>query len=173
MWMLLMLLTPVCLAGISILVYATDGPNEPTVEPIVTPAGYYGVTDADFGYAVPNAYQQNTTWTDQNGDFMYGGAGAFVAETELIAKTSPTATSPPPPSLAVFGQAAPVPYTLHGGHRVSVRGTAFAYEATMTRPGGYHAVVIDTWEASSSTQMWLVIRAPADVTHNVITSLQG
>jgi hypothetical protein len=173
MWMLLLLLTPVCLAGISLLAFDTGGPPEPTVEPITTPAGWYAVTDADFGYAVPDAYQQNTTWTDQNGDFFYGRAGAFVAETLLVTKKSPTAASPPPASFRSFGQPTLAPYVLHGGHAVKVKGTNYGYEETLTRPGGYQAEVLDTWEASSSTQMWLLIRAPASVTRTVLASLQG
>jgi hypothetical protein len=172
-WMLLLLLTPVCLAGISLLAFATSGPPEPTVHARAVPSGYYAVTDADFGYAVPNAYQQNTSWTDQNGDFLYGDPKAFVAETLLVADTPPTAGSRPPASLASFGQPTPLPYSLGDGHPIAVPGTSYAYEETMTRPGGYQAVIVDTWERSSSTQMWLMLHSPAPVTRTVIASLQG
>jgi hypothetical protein len=171
--MLLLLLTPVCLAGISLLTFATDGPSEPTVHPRAVPSGYYAVTDADFGYSLPNAYQQNTSWTDQNGDFLYGNAKAFVAETLLVVNQRPTAQSRPPSSLESFGEPAPVPYTLRAGHSIDVPGTSYAFEATMTRPGGYQAVIIDAWESSSSTQMWLMLHSPATVTRTVIASLQG
>jgi hypothetical protein len=172
-WMVLLLLTPVCLATISLLAFSTSGPPEPSVAPRLTPAGWYGVTDADFGYAVPNAYQQNTTWTDQNGDFFYGTAQAFVAETLLVTKVSPTAASPAPDSLRSFGESTLAPYTLHGGHTVSIPGTNYAFEEKMTRPDGYQAEVLDTWESDSSTQMWLLIRSSPAVTRTVLASLQG
>lgn len=173
LWMVLLLLTPVVLAAISLLAFDTGGPPEPSVKPLVTPAGWYGVTDADFGYSVPDAYQQNTTWTDQNGDFFYGTAPAFVAETLLVTKTAPTAASRPPASFESFGQNEVAPYALHGGHAITVPGTQFGYEELLTRPGGYRAVVVDTWEAATSTQMWLLLRTPASVAATVIASLQG
>jgi hypothetical protein len=173
LWMVLLLLTPVCLATISLLAFSTGGPPEPSVAPRLTPPGWYGVTDADFGYAVPDAYQQNTTWTDQNGDFFYGTAQAFVAETLLVTKTSPRAASRPPTSFRSFGQTTLAPYAVHGGHTVSIPGTTFAFEETLTRPGGYHAEVLDTWERDSSTQMWMVIRSSPAVTRTVLASLQG
>jgi hypothetical protein len=172
-WMVLLLLTPVVLATISLLAFSTSGPPEPSVTPRLTPPGWYAVTDADFGYAVPNADQQNTTWTDQNGDFFYGTAQNFVAETLLVTKTSPNAASPTPASFRSFGLSTLAPYALHGGHTVSIPGTNYAFEETLTRPGGYHADVLDTWESDSSTQMWLLIRAAPAVTRTVLASLRG
>jgi hypothetical protein len=171
--MLLLRITPVCLAGISLLTFATGGPSEPTVNARIVPARYTAITDADFGYAVPDSYTQNTAWTDQNGDFFYGVPRAFVAETLLVTKIRPTAGTRPPPPFKDFGQPDPVPFAVHGGHAVSIPGTNFAWEETITRPGGYHALALDTWERTSQTQMWLLVRAPTAVTHTVLASLQG
>jgi hypothetical protein len=173
-WMTLLLLTPVILAGLAVLAFATDGGGGPSVKPRSVPAGYDAITDSYFGYVVPKSYQQNTTWTDQNADFFYGEAPAFVAETLLITKMSPTPSSHPPASFGSFGQLkSPVPYTVSDGHAVRIPGTAFAYEESITRPGGYHALALDAWERDSSTQVWLLIRAPARVTSTVVASLQG
>jgi hypothetical protein len=172
-WMVLLMLTPVCLAVVSLLTFATGGPNEPAVTPRVTPPGYYGITDAYFGYAIPKAYRQNTTWTDQHADFFYGRAPAFVAETLLETKKAPTATSRPPLSFQSFGEQSLMAYSLSGTHPVRVPGTTEAFEGTITRPGGYHAVAVDAWEQSTSTQIWLLVRAPAAVTAAVVDSLRG
>jgi hypothetical protein len=174
LWMSLLLLTPVCLFGIAILVLESKGPAEPTVKPLSTPPGYQAITDAYYGYAVPASYSQNTTWTDQNGDFFYGtGKGGWVAETMLVTKHSPGPATAPPVSFRSFGENKPTPYTVSGGHAVRVADTAFAYEVDITRPGGWHAVAVDTWLSDSTTQMWLLVKASPPVTQTVISSLRG
>ncbi len=172
-WMLLLLLTPVVLAGISLLTFTTGGPSEPTVQPVVVPAGYSAITDADFGYSVPKTYTQNLAWTDQNGDFFYGEPHAFVAETLLVSKVPPGPRTRPPASFESFGQPDPVPYSVGDGRTVRVPGTAYGYEEYVTRPGGYRALALEAWERSSSTELWLLVRAPATVTRTVIASLRG
>jgi hypothetical protein len=172
-WMLLLLLTPLCLFGISILAFGTSGPPEPVVHPRSMPPGYQAVTDSYFGYAVPNSYTQNTTWTDQNGDFLYGRQNAFVAETEAILTHTPTAASPPPSSFKSFGERTLVPYRVGPAHRVTVPGTHIAFEEQITRPGGWVATAIDAWQQGTTTQVWLLIRAPGSVTHQVVASFQG
>jgi hypothetical protein len=172
-WLLLLLLTPICLFGISILAFGTSGPPEPVVHPRVTPHGWQAVTDAYFGYAVPAGYKQNTTWTSQNGQFFYGTPKAYVAETEAILKTSPAADTAPPSAFQSFGEPKLVTYTAGPAHRVSVPGVRIAFERTITRPGGWTATAVDVWEKISSTQAWLLIHAPASVTRQVIASFQG
>jgi hypothetical protein len=172
-WMLLLLLTPLCLFGISVLAFGTSGPPEPVVHPYSTPAGYVAVTDSYFGYAVPKSYTQNTTWTDQNGDFLYGRQSAFVAETEAILTHSPTAASTPPPSFKSFGERTLVAYRAGPAHPVTVPGTHIAFEEQITRPGGWVATAIDAWERGTTTQVWLLIRASPSVTRHVIASFQG
>jgi hypothetical protein len=172
-WMLLLLLTPLCLFGISVLAFGTSGPPEPVVHPRSTPPGYQAVTDSYFGYAVPKGYTQSTTWTDQNGDFLYGGPRAFVAETEIILNHSPSAASPPPPAFRSFGEPTLVSYQSGPAHRITVPGTRVAFEEQITRPGGWVATAIDAWERDTTTQVWLLIRAPAAVSRLVIASFQG
>jgi hypothetical protein len=172
-WMTLLLLTPVCLALISLLAFGTSGPPEPVIHPRSTPHGYQAITDADFGYAIPSGYQQNTTWTDQNADFLYGSSGAFVAETLASPDHPPTASSPPPLSFSSFGEPRLVPFTAHGMHAVTVPGTRQAWEEQITRPGGWIATAVDAWEADTSTQIWLLVHAPAGIARTVVASLQG
>lgn len=172
LWMLLLLLTPVCLAVISLLTYAASNP-EPVVHPTSTPQGWQAITDAYFGYAVPASYSQNAGWTDTDADYFYGNPAAFVAETLVVAKTSPTAATRPPASFKDFAEQSPVPYSLSGGHPLSVPGTNFGWEATVTRPGGFRATAVDAWESGTQTEIWLLIRAPAAVTRQVVASLQG
>jgi hypothetical protein len=172
-WMLLLLLTPLCLFGISVLAFGTSGPPEPVVHPRSTPRGYEAVTDSYFGYAVPASYTQNTTWTDQNGDFLYGTQRTFVAETEAILTRSPTAGAQAPPAFKSFGERTLVPYRTGPAHRVTVPGTRIAFEEQITRPGGWRATAVDAWEQDTTTQVWLLIRAPASVTRQVLASFQG
>jgi hypothetical protein len=172
-WMLLLLLTPLCLFGISILAFGTTGPPEPVVHPRVTPRGYQAITDAYFGYAIPSGYTQNTTWTSQNGQFFYGTPKNYVAETESILKTSPSATTPPPSAFRSFGEPTLTGYTAGPAHRIAVQGVRIAFERTITRPGGWHALAVDVWEADTTTQAWLLIHTPAGISHQVIASFQG
>jgi hypothetical protein len=163
-WLLLLLLTPLCLFGISILAFGTSGPPEPVVHPRVTPPGWQAVTDAYFGYAVPAGYKQNTTWTSQNGQFFYGVPKAYVAETESILKTSPSATTPPPAAFRSFGEPTLSSYSAGPAHRISLPGVRIAFERTIT---------VDVWEKDTTTQAWLLIHAPAAVASQVIASFQG
>jgi hypothetical protein len=172
-WMLLLLLTPLCLFGLSVLAFGTNGPDEPVVHPRSTPRGWQAITDSYFGYAVPASYTQNTTWTDQDGDFFYGREGAFVAETESILNRAPTATAHPPPSFRSAGEPTLVAYTVGPAHRVTVAGTRIAFEEQVTRPGGWKATAIDAWQWDTTTQVWLLIHAPASVTGQVMASFQG
>jgi len=173
-WMLLFLLTPVCLAVVVWISVGSGGPVEPVVHPVTTPPGYRAITDAYYGYAVPRGYRPNGTWTDANGDFLYGTpAHGWVAETMLITKRRPAATTAPPASFEAFGERKPTPFRVSGGHPVRVADTTFAYEVDITRPGGWHAVAVDTWLRDSSTQMWLLVHAPPAVTRTVVASLRG
>jgi hypothetical protein len=173
-WMLLMLLTPVVIIVVVWLDFDSSVFRLPVVPPVATPKGYTAITDAYYGYSVPATYEQNPSWTDADGDFFYGTtAGGWVAETMLVTKHSPTAATKPPSSFALFGEPTPTPYRVSGGHRVRVDDTTFAYEETITRPDGWRAVAVDTWLGDSSTQMWLLVKAPPGVTRTVIASLRG
>ncbi len=171
--MALLLLTPVCLAGISLLAFNTTGPPEPVVHPRSTPTGYRAITDAYFGYVVPSGFKQNTTWTDQNGDFFYGTPSAYVAETLLSPKHGPTAGSAPPPPFQAFGVPKPTPFSARGVHGVTVPGTHGAWQEQISRPGGFVATAVDAWEPATSSQIWLLVHAPPAVVRTVLASLKG
>jgi hypothetical protein len=172
-WMVLLLLTPVCLGIITLLVFETNGPPEPVVAARTVPAGYRAVTDAYFGYAVPTRWTENVTWTDQNADWFYGTARGFVAETMLVPKHAPTTAAAPPLSFATFGLPDPAPYHLSGGHTVAVPGTAFTWVETLTRADGWTGTAIDTWEPSTTTEVWLLVHARQTTVRAVLASLQG
>ncbi|MDA8282821.1 MAG: hypothetical protein M0Z42_05865 [Actinomycetota bacterium] len=173
-WLLLFLMTPICLGVAVAFAYGVGGRAEPQVPPLSVPAGYLAISDAYYGYAVPSAYQLNGNWTDANGDWFYGSPQAFVAETMLVTKRSPTPSTRLPLQLQADGQLrGPVPLHVVGGRRITVPYAAFAYELQLSRPGGWHAVAIDTWLPDSSTQMWLLVRASPPVTQAVVSSLQG
>lgn len=172
-WLLLLLLSPVCFLVVLYVSFGTSGPPQPVVHPALLPAGYTAVTDSDFGYAVPAGYRQNPTWTDANGDFFYGTPAAFVAEAMLLPRKPPGPRTAAPAALEAFGRDRPARLTLAAPRRVRVPGTAAAWRYSVTGPGGFTAVALDTWEPATSTQMWLLVHAPAAVTAEVLSSLQG
>ncbi|MHB1931357.1 MAG: hypothetical protein ACYDEN_12150 [Acidimicrobiales bacterium] len=173
-WLLLFLMTPICLAVAVAFAFGVAGAPEPQVPPVSVPAGYRAISDAYYGYVVPASSQLNANWTDANGDWFYGVPRAFVAETMLVTRRSPTPSSRLPLQLEADGEArGPVPLRVDGGHRITVPHTTFAYEVQLARPGGWHAVAVDTWLRDSSTQMWLLVRASPAVTRAVVASLQG
>jgi hypothetical protein len=172
--MLLFLLTPLCFAVVWWVSLGTHGPREPVVHPVATPPGYRQVADVYYGYAVPRSYRLDGAYSDANGDFFYGSPRhGWVAETMLITKHSPSPATPPPPTFRGFGLSRLRPFSVSDGHRVTVPDTTFAYEVNVSRPGGWHAVALDTWLRDSSTQMWLLVKAPPAVTRTVIASLRG
>lgn len=174
LWMVSFLLTPVILLAVVFLAFETSGPNEPTIHPRFQPAGYQAITDAYFGYSIPKAWSQQAAWTSQDGDFFYGSPSAFVAETLVVTKHAPTARSRPPSAFGSFGLSAPTKVSLRGpATRLRVPGTAGGWRVEVTRPGGFVATALDVWQPSTTTQLWLLIRAPASVTATVIRSLNG
>lgn len=172
-WMLLLLLTPACLILVVALAIGTRGPREPAVRPAAVPAGYRPITDAYFAYAVPHGYAQNTTWTDQNGDFLYGTSRGFVAETMAVRSRPPTAASRPPASFQSFGLPAPTAYRTGTWRPIRVPGAQAAYETSIVRAHGWRATAVDVWMKRSSTQVWLLVHGPDGLAARVLTSLRG
>lgn len=172
-WMVALGLTPIAIFAIWALVSIFGGPSEPVVNPLHTPKGYTAVTDAYYGFAVPDAWKLNSSLSDSAGDFYYDGAGGWVGENESIAKTSPTPATEVPKSLWAYGATVPTKFTLSGGHRVKVPGTNFAWAVTLTRPGGQRSMAFDVWESNSQTEVWLVVHGSPAAEHDVLSSLQG
>jgi hypothetical protein len=173
LWMLLMALTPVVFGILYVLGVFTGGDPEPVVNPIHTPAGYTGVTDAYFGFAIPKGWTENNAYSDANGDFEYNGKGGWAGERESIQKVSPGVNNPVPVPLQSFEIGVPTPFKVSGKHRVTIPGIAWAYQMTLTRPGGFRAEAINAWEPHSQTELWLMVTSSATVDHTVLSSLQG
>lgn len=172
-WLLAMLVLPLLVAAAAVYATSQASGSIPQVPPLSVPRGFRAITDPYFGYAIPASYHPNANWTDTNGDTFYGSPGAFVAETISARSAAPTASTRPPATFAAFGERRATAYSLSGGHPVSVPNAQFAYEVHVSRPGGWHAVAVDTWLADSSTQMWLLVRSPAVITQSVIGTLRG
>lgn len=164
-------LTPVLIGGITAAVSAL-GPSSPTVA-ITPPAGFQAVTDAYYGYAVPRAWGADSSATDATGDYLYRGAGGWAGETLRDRGTPPVAGEAAPPSLGVFAEPHPVPFTLVGGRGVTVPGASAALAFQLVRGGRVDAQVLDVWTAGSRTELWLAVHADPATTRAVLGSLRG
>jgi hypothetical protein len=171
-WMVLMLLTPVCLGLIVALTFLTRGPAEPVVKPVV-PAGYRAISDAYFGYAIPAAWKVNTTYSDVVGDIFYQGRDGWAAESLGVRTQPPTPGGSLPAATAAFAAPRPTPFSLGPALATHVTGTTVAYRYTATRPGGMRATVIHTWQRSTQTEIWLIVSAPDPVTATIVNSLRA
>ena len=104
--MLLFLLTPASLGVVIAFALGAAGPPPPagpSARPVSVPSGYAAVSNPYFGYAVPASYHANANWTDANGDYFYGNPPhGWVAETLLVARRSPTASTEPPATFRFF-----------------------------------------------------------------------
>jgi hypothetical protein len=173
-WLLLLLLCPVVVGIVVTLEILTPGSApEPTARPASVPAGYRVIADAYFAYAIPAAWKQETNYTDANGDIFYGGAGGWAAESLRVQAKVPVPGQGAPAQLALDGEARSTPYTLSDPTPVVVRGSALAERFDMTRPDGFHAVVVEAWQAQSQTLLWLVVHADGPTTAAVQASLAG
>lgn len=172
-WLVLLMLTPVIMTILAVLAFTTKGPPEPSVRPRSIPAGYRAISDAYFGYAIPSAWSENPAFTDANGDFFYQGQSGWVGENVRIRATRPVPGADVPVPLATFGQGQAVPYELSGGRPVTIPGVAAAWTYDMRRANGFHATAVEVWQASSQTEMWLLINAGPAVAPVIVASLQG
>jgi len=90
-----------------------------------------------------------------------------------VARRPPTAITKPPATFRFFAEYRSTPYTLEAGHPVHVAGASSAWELDFHSRAGWHAVALDTWSRQSSTEMWMLVRAPAPVTQAVLASVRG
>lgn len=172
-WLVLLMLTPVVMTILAVLAFTTKGPPEPSVRPLSIPSGYKAISDAYFGYAIPSSWTANPVFTDANGDFFYQGRSGWVGENTRIRVAPPQPNTDVPPQLATFGQAQPVPYQLGAARTVAIPGVDRAWIYDLSRSGGFHASAVEVWQASSQTEMWLLINAGPTVAPVVAASLQG
>lgn len=146
--------------------------NQPTAPTVAPPAGYRVHNDGYFSYAVPSQWSNNPLFTDQGGDVDTSGASGWAAEHIGFRRDAPVLGEAPPASLEDFGMPHPEPYSLAGGHPITVHGAAAAFGYTMTRPG-FSAQVVNAWTTSYDVEIWLVIHAPAPVAARILASLRA
>jgi hypothetical protein len=147
--------------------------NEPSGPRITAPAGYQTVNDSYFAYVVPNTWATNPAFSDLAGDVDTSGPTGWAGENIGFRRATPVMGETPPVPLQAFGVLRPGPFQLAGGHAIAVRGAAAAFLYTATRPGGFHATVIDAYDARNGVELWLMVDASPAVTDQVVSSLQS
>jgi hypothetical protein len=150
---------------------AGDGPAAP--RPLSVPAGYQAVNDGVFAYAVPRSWSKNLAYTDDTGDLDYSGTIGWAGEYLGARGSPPQPGERPPASFADFGETRPTPYSIGSARIVAVSGATLAYLYEVTRPGGFEAVAVDAWQASSGAEIWLLVHAPQPVTSSILATLRG
>ncbi len=146
--------------------------NQPTAAAVAAPAGYKVHNDGYFSYVVPSQWSNNLEFTDQVGDVDTSGQSGWAAEHIGFLHSPPVLGETPPSSLRAFGIPQPMPFSLTNGHPIAVRGAAVAFAYTMTRPG-FSASVVDAWMTRYDVEIWLVVHAPAQVSTQILDSLQA
>lgn len=145
--------------------------NEPGGPTIAAPAGYRAVSDGYFAYVVPKAWATNEAFTDDAGDVETSGPTGWAGEHRAYRFSPPTLGEAPPSSLQAFGMARAAPFQLIGGHLLSVPGAATTYEYTATRPGGFNATVVDSWNSKTGVELWLMVQSSPQITDQIVSSL--
>jgi hypothetical protein len=172
-WMTVIVVPAVLIGVVALIASLEIGSGGSSVHPIHVPPGYRSVSDGYFAYAVPAGWSQSSAYTDDVGDLDTQGSSGWAAEHLGGRQAPPTAAETPPASFATFGESRPIPFQLGPASPVRVRGATVAYQYTLTRPGGFQAVAIDAWQASSGAQIWLLVRADPATTAAVIGTLNA
>jgi len=147
--------------------------NEPSGPSISAPAGYKAVSDGYFAYAVPKAWATNPSFTDDAGDIDTSGSSGWAGEHRAYRFTAPVLGETAPAALQAFGMSRAAAFDLAGGHPVNVPGAAVSFGYTATRPGGFRATVIDSWNSRTGVELWLMVAAPGPVTEQIVSSLRS
>jgi hypothetical protein len=172
-WMGVIAVFSVILGASALVAAVVAGSGGSTVHPLEVPASYQAVSDGFFAYAVPAAWKQSSAYTDDVGDLDTQGASGWVAEHLGARSAAPLAGETPPASFATFGESRPVPYQLSTSTPALVHGAAVAYRYTLSRPGGFQAIAVDAWQASTGAEVWLLVHADAATTSAVFASLNA
>lgn len=167
------ILPSIVILVLALIATAIHQSNEPSGPKQTAPADYQVQNDGHFSYLIPKDWSNNPLFTDSDGDLENSGKGGFAGERIQYRLHAPTLGEAQPSSLAAFGMNAPEPYRLSAGHAITVPGAASTFEYTMTRPGGFHAVVVDSWDAQTDVELWLIVDAPQDVTTRIMASLKA
>jgi hypothetical protein len=172
-WLLGLTIFGIAMLGAALIASAVANDNEPTGPKLTAPPGYRVISDSYFAYVVPGTWTNNPGFTDQAGDVDTSGPSGWAGERRGYLATAPALGEAPPSSLEAFGMPRPEPFQLTGGHPLTVKGAATAYEYTATRPGGWAATVIDAYDSRAGVELWLMIEASPDVTTRIVSSLQS
>lgn len=174
--LLLGLVVPsIVVLGLALIATAFFWNNEPGGPKISAPAGYKSVSDGYVAYAVPQSWANNPAFSDDAGDTDTSGPSGFAGENRAYRSTPPVPApgENPPASLQAFGMPRAESFDLTDGHPVTVPGATTSFAYTATRPGGFHATVIDTWSSRTGVEVWLMVQAPAQVTDQIVSSLRS
>ena len=172
-WMLGLTVFSVAILGAALIASAVANHNEPTGPKITPPPGYRVVADSYFAYVAPSSWTNNPAFSDEAGDVDTSGPSGWAAEHIGFLPHPPVLGETPPSSLQAFGLPRPQPFQLTGGHAVTVRGAGPAYQYTAIRPGGWTATVIDAYDSRAGVELWLMVKAPPDLTARIISSLRS
>lgn len=157
--------------SLALLATAVFWSNEPSGPKIGAPAGYKPVSDGYFSYVVPQAWNTNQAFTDDAGDVDTSGPTGWAGEHRAYRFNAPVLGETPPATLQAFGMPRPEAFQLTGGHPVSIPGAATSFAYTATRPGGFQATVVDSWNSRTGVELWLMVQAPPQVTAQILSSL--
>jgi hypothetical protein len=170
-WMLILVGVSAVILGLGLVSMDVASSNEPTGPHITAPAGFKVENDSYFAYLVPTSWSNNPAGTDETGDVETSGPSGWVGEHIAYFRTTPQMGERPPLSLEAFQEPRPEPFRLSGGEALAVKGASGAFEYQATRPGGFHAVVVDAWSDATGVELWLMVDAPPAVTSRLLGSL--
>lgn len=168
-----LVLPSIVVLGLALVATAVYWGNEPSGPRISAPAGYRTVSDGYFAYVVPTSWATNPAFTDEAGDIDTSGPSGWAGEHRAYRFTAPVLGEKPPASLQAFGMRRPSAFDLTGGHRVAIPGAAASFAYTATRPGGFHATVIDSWNSRTGVEVWLMVQAPTQVSDQIVSSFRS
>lgn len=172
-WMLFLAVPSVVILVLALIATGVFVNNEPSGPKISVPAGYQAIDDGYFSYAVPQQWKNNPANTDQAGDMDTSGPSGFAGEHSSLERNPPVLGEKPPVQLEALGSAEPAPFALSAGRAVVIPGASTAFRYTASRPGGFHATVIDAYDYRAAVELWLMIQAPPNVTSTIVSSLRA
>ena len=172
-WLLAIAIPSVAVLALALIANGMAQHNQPRGPDIALPTGYQAVRDGYFTYAVPKSWPNNAALSDNAGDIDNSGPSGWAGQHVAFRATPPTLGGTPPVGLQAFGLMQPRPFTLVGGHPVSVKGASVAFAYTATRPGGFRAAVVDAYDARAAVEIWLMVSAPPGVEQQILASLQA
>jgi hypothetical protein len=172
-WMLFLAIPSVAILVLALVFTGVFVNNEPSGPKIVVPPGYQAMNDGYFSYAVPSAWKNNPSNSDQAGDQDTSGPTGFAAEHIAYSRTAPQLGSAAPVQLQALGAPNPTPFGLTGGQSIQIPGTSAAFRYVATRPDGFAATVINAYDYNAAVELWLMIDSPPAVTQTIVSSLRA